>query len=203
MPRDLTRIDVRVVAQPGSGEYIPRASPMNRSRVLSLLPFLLFVAPLAPACSSSKSSDAAPPGATVMFDPDAQFGAENAFFDFPYPSDLRLNASGAPDLESFPNPDVSILVGLKKTAQERRGFPVVPAGYFKLTAKPVFRDPEVLVEGGLKAPLLLIDVDPTSPERGTAYPVVAQTPNADPYVPENLVAVAGIENPTLALCRVI
>ncbi len=164
---------------------------MNRSRVLRLLPLIFFVAPLAPACSSSTSSAAGPPGATVMFDPDAQFAAENGFFDFPYPSDLRLTAAGNPDLEAFPNPDVSILVGLKKAAQERRGFPVVPAGYFKLTSKPTFRDPEVLVEGGLKAPLLLIDVDPASPARGTAYPVVAQTPNADPYVPENLVAVAG------------
>ena len=170
---------------------------MIRSRLFPLLPLVLFVAPLAPACSSSPSTPDTP-AATVAFDPDAQFGAENGFFDFPYPSDLRLTAAGSPDLESFPNPDVSILVGLKKVAQERRGFPVVPAGYFKLTSKPKERDPENLVEGGVKAPLLLLDVDPTSPERGTAYPVVAQTPNADPYVPENLVAVAGRPGVVLA-----
>jgi hypothetical protein len=176
----------RVVARAGSAEYIPRASPMIRRRLFPLLPLLVAIGP---ACSSDPSSPETP-AATVAFDPDAQFAAANAFFDFPYPSDLRLTPEGTPDVASFPNPDVPILVGLKKAAQERRGFPMVPAGYFKLTAKPKDRDSEQLVEGGVKAPLLLIDVDPTSPERGTAYPVVAQTPNQDAYVPENLLAIA-------------
>jgi hypothetical protein len=145
---------------------------------------------VAPACSSDDSGAAAP-AATSAFDPEAQLAAENAFFDFPYPSDLRLTPQGTPDLAAFPDPGVPILVGLKKVAQERKGFPVVPAAYFKFTAKLAQRDPEQLVEGGAKAPLLLVDVDPTSPERGKTYPVVAQTPNADPYVPENLLAIAG------------
>ena len=85
---------------------------------------------------------------------------------------------------------VPILAGLKVGATQRKGFPVVPVGYFKLTAKPAPRDPELVVEGGARAPLLLLDVDPASPARGTAVPVVAHTPNADPYVPENLIAIA-------------
>lgn len=165
------------------------ARPARAALFSLLVPAVPLVLALLPACGSDEGA-AAKPSATVAFDPEASFAAENAFFDFPYPSDLRLTPQGMPDVASFPNPDVPILVGLKKAAQERRGFPMVPAGYFKLTAKPTFRDPEILVEGGAKASLLLVDVDPTSPERGKTFPVVAQTPNPDPYVPENLLAVA-------------
>ncbi len=152
--------------------------------------FGAFIA-LAPGCSD----DPAPQddGATVAFDPEASFDPKEegdvAFFDFPYPSDLRLTPNGEPDIAKFPNPGVSALVGLKKAAGERKGFPVVPAGYFRFTKALAPRDPEVLVDGGAKAPILLLDVDPASPERGTAIPVVAQTPNTDPYVPPNLLAI--------------
>ncbi len=183
----------RVVARGGVAEYIPRALSITRRSFslpyARLITVLVAVAAVAPGCTS-KSATPETAAATVAFNPEAQFSGENAFFDFPYPSDLRLTPQGTPDVASFPNPDVPILIGLKTAAQERRGFPTVPAGYFKLTAKPKDRDPEQLVEGGSKAPLLLLDIDPASPERGTAYPVVAQTPNSDPYVPENLLAVA-------------
>ncbi len=170
-------------------EYIARAL-LNR-RLSPLFAALLPLATaLVPACSSSSSDPATAPAVTVAFDPEASFAAENGFFDFPYPSDLRLTPQGTPDVASFPDPGVPILVGLKKAAQERKGFPMVPAAYFKFTAKLKERDPELSVDGGVKAPLLLLDVDPASPERGTAYPVVAQTPNPDAYVPENLLSIA-------------
>lgn len=144
-----------------------------------------------PACSSSEDpAPSAAPSATVAFDPAARFADEGAFFDFPYPSDLRLDAKGAPDVASFPDPGVPILAGLKKGAQDRKGFPVVPVGYFRLTAKPAPRSPKTLIEGGAKAPIVLVDVDPASPERGTTFPVVAETPNADRYAPEWMIAIA-------------
>lgn len=160
-----------------------------RSPALVGLSALLLAVVAGPACSGDEGSPK-PPAATVAFDPDAKVDAEGAFFDFPYPSDLRLTSDGAPDLGSFPDPGVPILAGLKLGATQRKGFPVVPVGYFKLTAKPAPRDPEAVVDGGVRAPLLLLDVDPASPARGTAHPVVAHTPNADPYVPENLLAIA-------------
>ena len=160
-----------------------------RSPMLVVLSALLVAVAGGPACSEDESAKA-PQASTIAFDPEAKLDAEGAFFDFPYPSDLRLTTDGAPDLASFPDPGVPILAGLKLGATQRRGFPVVPVGYFKLTAKPAPRDPEVVVEGGAHAPLLLLDVDPASPARGTAHPVVAHTPNADPYVPENLLAIA-------------
>lgn len=149
--------------------------------------FAVLLGAFAPSCSSEPPSASRP---TVAFDPEARFEAEGDFFAFPYPSDLRLTEAGTPDLESFPNPGVSILTGLKLGATQRRGFPVVPVGYFALTAKPTARDPGVVVEGGASAPILLLDVDPSSPERGRVVPVVAHTPGSDPYVPEHLVAIA-------------
>ncbi len=148
-----------------------------------------FVAVLgaAPGCSSSESS--APP-ATSRFEPDADFAAEGAFFAFPYPSDMRLTPAGTPDVASFPNPNVEILDGLKKGAGARKGFPVVPVGYFTFTAKPTPFDADTVLAGGAAAPLLLIDVDAASPDRGKLFPVVAKTHAPDPYVPENLVAIA-------------
>ena len=92
--------------------------------------FALLLAALAgPACSDSDLDPVRPPAPTIVFDPEAKLDAEGGFFDFPYPSDLRLTADGAPDLGSFPDPGVAILSGLKVGAPQRRGFPVVPGGY--------------------------------------------------------------------------
>lgn len=144
----------------------------------------LALAFVSPACSEDRPLAHEP--ASTVFLPDADLTLENAFFDFPYPSDLRLTSLGTPDLARFPDPGVPILAGLKSGATERKGFPVVPVGYFRLTKRPRARDPETIVSD---RGVLLIDIDPSSPARGTLFPVVAQTPNADPYVPENLIAI--------------
>jgi hypothetical protein len=47
-----------------------------------------------------------------------------------------------------------------------------------------------LVPASASSPLLLVDVDPTSPERGRLFPTVSETPIPDRYVPDNLLAVA-------------
>ena len=125
----------------------------------------------------------------MAFDPEARFDAEGAFFDFPYPSDLRLTADGSPDLAAFPDQGIPILLTLKAGAIQRKGFPTVPVGYFRFTSKLAARDATAVVTGGAKAPVVLVDIDPTSPERGKLYPVVSATPEADPYVPEGLLAV--------------
>jgi hypothetical protein len=45
-------------------------------------------------CASSRGS-AAPTGTTVLFDAAADFTSPDHFFDFPWPSDLRLTAAPA------------------------------------------------------------------------------------------------------------
>ena len=62
---------------------------------------------LAPACSSSSSPASGPPaptGVTVMFDASADLKSPDHFFDFPWPSDLRLSSPGTPDLTGMANP---------------------------------------------------------------------------------------------------
>jgi hypothetical protein len=145
---------------------------------------------VASASCSSSTDGASPPAVTSAFDPDAHFADDGAFFDFPWPSDLRLTADGAPDVTPFPNPGVPILDGLKGGALQRKGFPVIPVGYFRFTAKPHERQPDAVVTDGS---ILLLDL-----ERGGSLPVVAHTPNPDPYVPENLLAVAPRQGIVLA-----
>src|SRR6185312_10131983 len=51
---------------------------------------------------------------------------------------------------------------------------------FHFSAPLAPRDPTVVVPADASQPLLLVDVDPSSPERGALYPVVAGPPAADP-----------------------
>ena len=132
------------------------------------------------ACSDDSSSK------TVYFA--ASHATADTFLDYPWPSDTRLDANGAPDLTGFPNRrNVPILTNLMSLVPLRQGFPVMAAGYFRFTA-PI---PDVTIDNVMtNGPVYLIDIDVQSPERGTLYPVVAQTLPKDPYVPDNLLAVA-------------
>ena len=113
-----------------------------------------------------------------------------SFFDLPYPSDLRRTADGAPDLTGYPNPSNKLTTGLLATAAQRKGFPVVPVGYFKFTGQPALQDPEKTIPAAITSPVWLVDVNPASPERGRLLPTVAETAIADDYVPDFLLAVA-------------
>lgn len=124
-------------------------------------------------------------------DLDADLSQPERFFDVPYPSDLRLSPKGTPDLRGFPKEgNVSLIESLRGLAEERRGWPMLPVGYFRFTGPLAERQVDTIIAAEPSSPLLLIDVDPVSPERGRLYPIVAATPPADPYVPEHLLAVA-------------
>lgn len=128
------------------------------------------------------------PANTVYFELDGSLAEPGTFWDLPFPSDLRLAASGAPDLTGFPNPrDVPILNALLATVEHRRGWPVMPAAYVRFTA-PV--PPRAIGDVIADDAALLIDIDESSPERGTRYPIVAATLAADPYVTSDVVALA-------------
>lgn len=127
------------------------------------------------------------PGTQVVFELEPA-----AFFDFPYPSDLRLTETGTPDLRAFPNPkQIALLDGLIALAGDRRGFPVLPVAYFRFDGPLAPRSLDTVVAADPGAPLLLIDVDPGSDERGKLFATIASTLEPDDvYVPENLLAVA-------------
>lgn len=144
-------------------------------------------APTPPDAGAGGASAAA----EASFELDADLADPARFFAFPYPSDLRLDAAGRPDVRGFPNPkDNEIAAAFKRVAGERTRFPVVPVAYFRFSAPvaPQVATRVLAAEPG--APILLVDVDPASPGRGTLLPVVAGTPVPDDFVPRNLLTVA-------------
>ncbi len=162
-----------------------------------LLALVLGTALLGVACGSDdETPGAAGPAATqAFFDFSADLTAPEHFYDLPYPSDLRLDDAGHPDLRGFPNPkNVALVSGLVNVASQHPGFPVLPVAYFRFT-KPVAvpaNDATVPLAPEVGSSFLLLDVDPSSPARGTLFPLMAQTWAADPYLPENVVAVAPV-----------
>lgn len=141
-------------------------------------------------CSSDVPSDE-PAGATARFEADADFTSEGQFFAFPQPSDLRVDASGAPDWKGFPNPKGLPTIDLLKAAvAERHGASVLPVAYFQFDAPLADRDPAEVLLPTKDAPILLVDVDPSSSERGKLFPVVAKVLAPDVYVPDHVLAVA-------------
>jgi hypothetical protein len=139
---------------------------------------------------SSKEDEPAQTKPRVVYNMSADFASEAAFFDWPYPSDLRLR-DGKPIGEAFPNPLKKKLVEtVRIAAGQRKGFPVMPTAYFHFDKPIEPRDPNNVIIGDAKAPILLIDIDPASSERGKMFPIVASTLPEDDYVPANTLGVA-------------
>ncbi len=146
---------------------------------------------LAPIFAMACSSTPAATPTTADFDLAADLTNADSFYAMPYPSDLRLRADGTPDLRGFPNNlNESIVEGLRTTAMQRVGFPQMPVAYFHFSAALAPHDPTAVVPAEASQDLLLVDVDPSSPERGRLFPVVAGTPAADRYLLDGTLEIA-------------
>ncbi|MEZ4445570.1 MAG: hypothetical protein R3B72_41225 [Polyangiaceae bacterium] len=146
------------------------------------------------ACGSDPVTEPPPPAPTRgIFAIDGDVTQPDQFFDLPFPSDARLTADGHPDLSGYPNTgDNHLVKGMLEIAAQRVGFGTQPVAYFRFDGALAEIDvtaPQVLKDGELP-PVLLLDVDPDSPERGRAIPAVATVVPADDYAPEGLLAVA-------------
>src|SRR5215472_3707038 len=140
------------------------------------LPSALFLGTV--ACSSSSPST--PTGTVVLFDASANLSSPDHFYDFPWPSDLRLSPAGTPDVTGIANPTSSaVFEGLRTAAQQRAGFPVVPVAWFRFTAAPAARASTDVIPADPAQPILLVDVDPASTTPGKLIPTIAETPTAD------------------------
>ncbi len=158
--------------------------------MLRPISIFLFVI-LAAACSSSSDGGSGSSGTMAAFDLESDFTSQDHFYEFPYPSDLRLSPTGGPYGSSFPNPGaVGLVDGLKTIASDRAGFPVIPTAYFAFSAPLAAKSDADTIAADASSPILLIDVDPTSNENGKLFPTVAITLPVDKYVPENVLAVA-------------
>jgi hypothetical protein len=160
----------------------------------------LFAAPLVVAfgCSSPDPTPIPEPtptptdtGTLISFDLSANLAAKATFYDVPYPSDLRLNEKGGPDLTGFPFPGTyDVFDGIRRVAMDQPGFPVVPVAYFRVSADLPALDAEQVIPADKTSPILLMDIDEASSERGKLFPVVATTPPLDSYVHVKLLATA-------------
>lgn len=132
-------------------------------------------------------------GSTAYFDLAGTLdgnGETNTFWNLPWPSDLRLAATGGPDLAAYPNPrNVPILRSLLSSAADRKGWPTMPAIYVRFT-EPVPAHTLDTVIAADDDTVALLDIDPDSPEKGARYPLVALTLPEDPFIPSNLVVFA-------------
>jgi len=143
-------------------------------------------------------ADAAGP-TTVVFDLAADTTQPASFYSFPFPSDLRLNAAGGPDYSGLPFPAGNqLLPPMIPLASGRKGFSTLAVAYFQFTAPmgplratldgSASGDPAVIA-GDKSSTLLLVDVDPASPDRGALLPTVAATPAADGYTNGNMLTI--------------
>src|SRR6185312_3535307 len=73
---------------------------MLQSRAMRERASRLGLAAIVVACGCSKSTPApsGSSGAVVFFDANAELTSPDHFYDFPWPSDLRLDANGAPEV---------------------------------------------------------------------------------------------------------
>jgi len=120
------------------------------------------------AGGSDAGTDAGPPAgpASVLYDP-----GSDGFFDTPFPSDLRTDATGSPDLSGFPNSRAIVADGIELLAGERPGFSPLTSVYFRFTGpldESALPAPADVDEAS--SPIVLIDVDPDSPELGRRFP---------------------------------
>lgn len=139
-------------------------------------PCFLLLAVLLVACDADGvtptdggGDDAGPGGPpTVVFD------LEGGFFDAPYPSDLRTDAEGRPDLTGFPSRRGLLDDAATVVESERPGFSTITGVYFRFSA-PVELSllPDPAARRDESSPIWLVDVDPDSRTRGTRLPAYA------------------------------
>ncbi len=172
--------------------------PAHSTRALPRLSALLGVTALFAlgACDDGADLDAGPRDAgppaspAAVFELDGEYGDRESFFDLPWPSDLRLRADGTPDMTGYPNGGSSLVRDVVPVAERRRGYSTVPVAYFRFGAPIATQTEEEVLPAEVDAPVLLLDVDPTSPERGRLFPTVARTFPRDSYTRDNLLGVA-------------
>ncbi len=139
--------------------------------------------------STSQAKEIA--GTQVVMNTEGNWKTEKTFFDFPYPSDVRLNAEGGPDSTGFPNPEENVQIkSIVNIVGKRKGFPVTPVAYFRFSEAVTKGDLNKVIAGSKDASVMLIDIDQSSKKWGTLYPVVAVQLLPGTYVVKNTLAVS-------------
>lgn len=129
-------------------------------------------------------------GVQLRFDP-ASATPGDGFFAAPFPMDERLGDDGRMPIVDLPGArNLPLLEGLAETASEHR-VSQIPVIWFGLRGALGELNPDRPIHGE-DAPILLVDVDPASAERGRRVPVVASVVRSDAYAPVPLLAVSPV-----------
>lgn len=148
---------------------------------------LALCALLLTACGGDDDPSSPP---DVYFDLDGELTG-STFWNVPFPSDARVDADGTQAYGGFPNVgDIQIVRHLLTLADARVGASTMPAAYFRFAKPTVAFHAEDLIPADLASPILLINVDSDSPNRGQLTPVVAEAFALDFFTPTYLVGVA-------------
>ena len=122
-------------------------------------------------------------------------GVPQNFFDTPFPSDLRRNMeTGHPNLDGWPERvNVPVLNTVLGMLEETDGFALNTALYLRFDG-PIDADRLPGPDGTdrVDSPVLLMDVDPDSPELGRLFPLLLdfRTEATNPaYRPTNTLAI--------------
>ncbi len=127
------------------------------------------------SCGDAPPPPAAPPTAVARFAPAAE--APLDWGDVPFPSDLYRDAAGTIRIGALPTAltDAPIFAALREVFAGRDGFCATCNVHFvidgPLDGSAIPRSIDAPSPGD---PLLLADVDPTSPERGRLFPLDAE-----------------------------
>ena len=171
----------------GSMRYVARVSrPMMATMQR---PGILCLAALSMGACLSSPSPAPNRPATGL--PSLVFQEDGAFFDSPFPSDARRHADGSPDFDALPNPEgIGFVSSSIEAVNMRDGFDPGGAIYFQFDAALPVPSNHAADNVSDFPGMILIDVDPQSPEKGRRYPLrVRSTDHHDGIRPANLLQV--------------
>lgn len=94
-------------------------------------------------------------------------------------------------MAGFPNNlGLSLIENLRKEAEGRRAFPQMSIAQMHFSASITPQDSTKVIAADKTSPILLIDIDEASPERGRLFPTVAVTPPPDRYVTDGHLSIA-------------
>jgi hypothetical protein len=134
---------------------------------------LVLAALVAVSCGDARPTE---PSAVARFDP--SFAWPMAWGDVPFPSDLYRDDGGAVRIGALPTPlsEAPLLGAVRDLLATRDGFCATCNVYFAIDGE---LDPGQLPADEARTasagdPIVLADVDPTSPERGRLFPLRVQ-----------------------------
>lgn len=106
---------------------------------------------------------------------------QGSFYALPWPSDARLTPAGSPDLTGLPNPlNKDFIRRIYDLAvSDTRGFSPSGPIYVPFDAPITSPPDDPLLSVHADSPVLLVDIDPASPERLTRRPFHAQVTTTD------------------------